>query len=1849
MTHSGTSWKTRGVFMLFSFLLTAAWIMGSASFAGAGVILYWRSLQPTGDVSAGTPVIAMGSAAFDGKSFVPSSAHLYVDGAEIARSKYTAYIYSTSVYFRYVPSPVLTDGPHTFRVQVSDTAGAVSQTEWTATVKQAPAASWVSPLYDETLYTGRPSIKLSLSDNTPDTTLTVSGQVHSDSADGPVVATFSGTGLSAGTNSFALEDELVFGTYYLTASVTDAAGNQKTLSGSLARKFTTVSFPAMTVLQDCGECHADIKNAHPTPPSTDCGVCHPDNVDDHMEGTDYCEDCHWDGWHTGGAGLTVAVTSPCYDCHNPDRPEVPQHTAASVAGAHDASCSGCHVTTLIAKHSVTPAGSAYAYQCDVCHASDRADVVNAIETGETACSGCHFGVGGHEAVHTVTAPTGCDGQSCHSGTTLTEIHLAEGSELTCGTCHDSEDPAISEAIDAGDKECTTCHGESFEGHTTSGGHAVHLDAEDPRGPGGLACNDCHEDGNFPAFASGADADESGSIELGETDVCDACHSPGGSYDGVDSTLAPSGALSVGAKDNWASRVYETTSTLSAGKERWCAGCHDGDSSVSGQEPSHINGVYAPGIAGNEASSTAYGVGYGYYTTGHGVTTDTVYPWTKKTGSPLERMGAGLECIECHDTSFGHIDGLARTYDSHSSAGTPAKYQAGYRLKSIGGEFPLEVPRTNEWNESLAEDFRLCLQSGCHISAPHTDEASVLTNFRQDGGNNYHYYHLEIGSSWPIFQSDWDSPLTGDSGGTCIVCHNVHGSTQLAMVNDGALVGREPGIQASYVGDGASPPGLTLPDSVGMYWELGSGFCATACHSGPGWDVLRDPFDPVPPEITYVLGQTGSATLVVAFSEGVYADTGATGDLATSDFALVDLDDGRTITGVTHTAGDPYAILTLSSPLDSSSDLGADTLAAVADSVYDDWGNLMDTTPVTILGSDGEAPTLSIESPSNGATDVPSAGPIEFEVSDTGSGVDFSTLSVQLTGDRGYSQTYTAAQTDVVSNTGAPAAYSVVVQPDQVFGSNELISVVVDVDDYSGISLTPPAWSFTSVDSSPPAISGFSPANGATDVPATSTVSFTLEDSDTGVDLTSLSITLTGSKGFSATYDVLDTMFVTAAGSPASYAITVNTGEDFASQEIIAVGVEVSDIQGNAMEPPAWAFTAVDHSGVESIVWTTKDDFENNAVVGPDFIPGTGDDGTAGSATTRTAVVVSGTNPADDASVGNAEAVPWPTLGTGPMAHHSAAVLDTGECLAWGDNNYGQVGVGDTSSSNSPRYVLNPSRTRLTNVAKIARGSFFTVAVMSSGEVMAWGRNNYGQLGNGTSGGYSTLPVYVETAPGVNLTGVVDVACGGEYALALLDTGEVMAWGRNSTGQLGDDTSFTRTRAVYVKNSAGTANLTGVSKVACMESTSLGLLSSGQLLSWGSNYYGNLGIGVDLGTVYSSDKPVSVRNPSDTGPLQDVTGIAGGQKHGLAVLTSGEVVAWGEGQYGRLGDGREDAWNDGTDQLLPAYVKDPSGTGNLTGASAVAGGSEFSLALMSSGEVMAWGHDSFGQLGDGGSNPRSLPDNVEKSAGTDLSEVVAISTGNTHALCISSSGEVLAWGNNNNGRLGDGTTTTRRRPVNTKPPGGPGNLDLEFYPDPGVASGFKVDTGAVSNWTRLSWRTDELPPYAMVSFRVRTSSDGSAWSAWNGYSIQSLLDSVGGSVSLASVSDSRWLEIELSEESYGVFSPTLTDFTLDYSSDFTAPVSSVTTPTSGATVPWVDDVTIAGTSSDTGGTGVVRVDVSTDNGVSWYSASRIGGTWDNWTYLWEAPLSFGPHTVLSRAVDAAGNVGPASSPVLVTVE
>jgi alpha-tubulin suppressor-like RCC1 family protein len=345
--------------------------------------------------------------------------------------------------------------------------------------------------------------------------------------------------------------------------------------------------------------------------------------------------------------------------------------------------------------------------------------------------------------------------------------------------------------------------------------------------------------------------------------------------------------------------------------------------------------------------------------------------------------------------------------------------------------------------------------------------------------------------------------------------------------------------------------------------------------------------------------------------------------------------------------------------------------------------------------------------------------------------------------------------------------------------------------------------------------------------------------------------------------------------------------------------------------------------------------------------------------------------------------------------HALALDQDGGAWAWGSNDRGQLGDGSGGDQATPTSVAMPADT--TFVA-IAAGGNHSLALDQDGGAWAWGSNGYGQLGDG-SGGDQATPVAVAMPEGTRF----EVVRAGDYhSLALDAQGAAWAWGRNSSGQLGDGTGSSHTTPVRVNLPTGTR----VVAIQAGWNHSLALDSAGDVWAWGRNSYGQLGDG----TTVDRDAPVLVSVPSDT----DVTSLAAGGNHSMALAVAGDAWAWGRNSYGQLGDGTT------TSRTIPTEVVMPSGTS----FERLGPGGNHSLALDPSGRAWAWGLNDHGQLGDGTSAARSAPGQVEIPSGTTFASV---HFADYSSFALDPDGNAWSWGRNRYGQLGDGTALDRWTP------------------------------------------------------------------------------------------------------------------------------------------------------------------------------------------------------------------------------
>lgn len=352
-----------------------------------------------------------------------------------------------------------------------------------------------------------------------------------------------------------------------------------------------------------------------------------------------------------------------------------------------------------------------------------------------------------------------------------------------------------------------------------------------------------------------------------------------------------------------------------------------------------------------------------------------------------------------------------------------------------------------------------------------------------------------------------------------------------------------------------------------------------------------------------------------------------------------------------------------------------------------------------------------------------------------------------------------------------------------------------------------------------------------------------------------------------------------------------------------------------------------------------------------------------------------------------------------FATSASASVTSAQVLGWGANTWGQVGDG-TYGSNTVKASPRPVKGLSGAASAVSSGYEFSLALLGSGTVEAWGRDFHGQLGNGT---YNNI-ANPSPVPVSGLKHVTAISAGGYHALALLSNGTVMAWGDNEGGQLGNGTKTDSNVPVAVSGLSGV-----VTSISAGAFGSLALMSDGTVMEWG-----NFNV-----------LPVAVSG------LSEVAAIAQGAGPNLALLRDGTVMAWGENGWGELGNGTT------TNSATPVAVCATGTVGPCPGGpylsevTAVSAGSFYSLALRRDGKVVAWGLNSTGVLGDGTmTGPETCFNNpcsrtpVEASGVSGATQVAA--GGASFALL--GNGTLMSWGGNSFGQLGIGSRTGTDVPV-----------------------------------------------------------------------------------------------------------------------------------------------------------------------------------------------------------------------------
>ncbi len=354
---------------------------------------------------------------------------------------------------------------------------------------------------------------------------------------------------------------------------------------------------------------------------------------------------------------------------------------------------------------------------------------------------------------------------------------------------------------------------------------------------------------------------------------------------------------------------------------------------------------------------------------------------------------------------------------------------------------------------------------------------------------------------------------------------------------------------------------------------------------------------------------------------------------------------------------------------------------------------------------------------------------------------------------------------------------------------------------------------------------------------------------------------------------------------------------------------------------------------------------------------------------------------------------------------------------------------------------------LATTPSIAAGERHALVLREDGSVVAWGLNASGQLGNET---FDRMPDGSPPEPIMALGQSVDqLAAGRAFSMALID-GSVWTWGFNRDGQLGDGTTVKQATPVQVMT-----GIHDVTQIAPGSNYALVLKKDGSVWGWGWNESMALG----AHTVNSTGEGIRRIHPLPFQLLPVQSGmvkLVAGRKFALALQADGSVWGWGGNDFAQLGDGVGGAAGK---QWPPVQLH-----ARVLGGGAVtdlALGAAHVMALQADGSVWTWGHNYQGQLGH---SPALQVQPAPMRVLAPGSGAVALAAGFQHSMVLKADGSVWAWGRNNGGQLGDGTTDDKPAPVRVIAPACGAGQDAPMSRAQGCAGATVVAIAAAGSYS-----------------------------------------------------------------------------------------------------------------------------------------------------------------------------------------
>ena len=339
--------------------------------------------------------------------------------------------------------------------------------------------------------------------------------------------------------------------------------------------------------------------------------------------------------------------------------------------------------------------------------------------------------------------------------------------------------------------------------------------------------------------------------------------------------------------------------------------------------------------------------------------------------------------------------------------------------------------------------------------------------------------------------------------------------------------------------------------------------------------------------------------------------------------------------------------------------------------------------------------------------------------------------------------------------------------------------------------------------------------------------------------------------------------------------------------------------------------------------------------------------------------------------------------------HTVALKADGTVWSWGNNDYGQLGIGNKNTKAAPVQVAN-----LDNIIDISVGYYDTIAVKNDGTVWSFGYNKYGQLGDGSSSDRIS-PVQVIKEDGTELTNIVKVA-GGTYRTVALDTdGNVWIWGygySTTAKKLSTLKNIIDISPNYVVDIDGNVfktddatqlNISNILRVSEGYNHTLFLSRDGKGYSLGDNSKGQLGIG----SLKNSDIPTLIKDDLGTGELTNIKELSAGKEFSMALLKDGSTYVWGSNDNYKLATMQE------TNQVVPKK------NDKIQNAMFIEAGVNNGAIIDVNGFVNSWGLGTYGAIGNRLYNTTSTPVVVGREDVVLDTNNITLHPGETHQITV----------------------------------------------------------------------------------------------------------------------------------------------------------------------------------------------------------------------------------------------------------